>query len=74
MQLVGAGAVAQGLSPRAYWPAPKGTQVVVFGYLYSLVVPFRGRHAVKVGYSRVAVTEFGTEFRQFLVCYAVLIR
>ena len=26
---------AQDLSPRFYWPAPKGTQVLVFGYLYS---------------------------------------
>jgi hypothetical protein len=26
---------AQELAPRAYWPAPKGTQVAVFGYVYS---------------------------------------
>jgi hypothetical protein len=26
---------AQELSPRAYWPAPKGTKVAVFGYSYS---------------------------------------
>jgi hypothetical protein len=28
-------AVAQELSPRAYWPAPKGTKVAVAGYAYS---------------------------------------
>ena len=28
------GAAAQELSPRAYWPAPKGTRVAVFGYMY----------------------------------------
>ncbi len=28
-------ASAQELSPRAYWPAPKGTKVAVFGYQYS---------------------------------------
>jgi hypothetical protein len=27
--------LAQELSPRAYWPAPKGTQVAVLGYAYS---------------------------------------
>ncbi len=30
-----AGAAAQELSPRAYWPAPKGTRVLVTGYSYS---------------------------------------
>jgi hypothetical protein len=30
-----AGAAAQDLSPRAYWPAPKGTRVAVFGYAYA---------------------------------------
>ena len=28
------GAAAQELSPRTYWPAPKGTRVAVFGYMY----------------------------------------
>ncbi len=28
-------AIGQELSPRAYWPAPKGTQLVFFGYAYS---------------------------------------
>jgi hypothetical protein len=26
---------AQELTPRAYWPAPKGTKVAVFGYIYT---------------------------------------
>jgi len=26
---------AQELTPRAYWPAPKGTKVAIFGYVYS---------------------------------------
>lgn len=33
--LSAAAAVAQELSPRAYWPAPKGTKVAVAGYSYS---------------------------------------
>ena len=35
LSLVAAGATAQDLSPRAYWPAPKGTKVAVVGYSYS---------------------------------------
>jgi hypothetical protein len=30
-----AGAIAQELSPRFYWPAPRGTRVAVFGYSYT---------------------------------------
>jgi len=30
-----AGGIAQELSPRSFWPAPKGTKVAVFGYSYS---------------------------------------
>jgi hypothetical protein len=30
-----AGAAAQELTPRTYWPAPKGTKVAVVGYSYS---------------------------------------
>ena len=33
--LLEATAAAQELTPRAYWPAPKGTQIVLFGYNYS---------------------------------------
>ena len=32
---VSVGALAQELTPRAYWPAPKGTKVVTFAYQYS---------------------------------------
>lgn len=38
----------------------------------TVVVPFRGRHAIKVGYSRGIVTEFGTDFEKFLVSYMVI--
>jgi hypothetical protein len=38
----------------------------------TLVVPFRNRHAVKVGYSQGVITEFGTDFYQFLVTYNVV--
>jgi hypothetical protein len=40
----------------------------------TFAMPFGGRHAVKVGYSRGAVTEFGSDFRRFLVTYQVLLR
>ncbi len=39
----------------------------------TIVVPFRGRHAVKVGCSIGVVTDFGTDFNQFLVSYQVLL-
>ncbi len=39
----------------------------------TIVVPFHGRHAVKVGYSMGVVTDFGTDFNQFLVSYQVLL-
>jgi len=35
----------------------------------TLVKPFKGRHAVKLGYSTGVVTEFGTDFSQFLISY-----
>jgi hypothetical protein len=38
----------------------------------TVVVPFRGRNAIKVGYSTGVVTEFGTDFGQFLVSYNLL--
>ena len=40
----------------------------------TVVVPFRKRHAVKIGYSRGILTEFGTDFRQIIVSYQVLFR
>jgi hypothetical protein len=35
ISLSGAGAFAQELTPRAYWPAPNGTNVIVAGYQYT---------------------------------------
>jgi hypothetical protein len=37
-----------------------------------VVVPFRGRHAIKVGYFVAARTEFGNDYDQFLASYQVL--
>lgn len=39
----------------------------------TIVVPFHGRHALKFGYSIGVVTDFGTDFNQFLVSYQVLL-
>jgi hypothetical protein len=39
----------------------------------TVVVPIQGRHAIKLGYSRGVVTEYGTHFHQFLVSYQVLL-
>ena len=39
-----------------------------------IVVPFRGRHAVKVGYFVAAHTEFGSDYDQLLASYQVLFR
>jgi hypothetical protein len=39
----------------------------------TLVVPFAGRHAVKVGYSVGTRTRYGNDFKQFLVTYQVLL-
>ncbi|MCP4901262.1 MAG: transporter [bacterium] len=38
----------------------------------TVVVPFKGRHAVKFGYSAGVTTDFGTDFDQFLASYQVL--
>jgi hypothetical protein len=38
------------------------------------VVPFGGRHAIKVGYSTAVVTAFGNDFNQVLVSYQILIK
>lgn len=35
----------------------------------TVVVPFRGRHAIKLGYAHGVLTEFGTDFDQFLLSY-----
>lgn len=39
----------------------------------TIVVPFLGRHAIKVGYSFGAYTKFGNDFDQFLLSYQVLL-
>jgi hypothetical protein len=39
----------------------------------TLVVPFLGRHAIKVGYNIGAYTKFGNDFDQFVVSYQVLL-
>jgi hypothetical protein len=39
----------------------------------TVVVPFKGRHAVKVGYATGLFAEFGTDFDQFLVSYQLLL-
>jgi hypothetical protein len=40
----------------------------------TVVVPFGGRHAIKVGYAFGAITEFGTDFDGLLVAYQVAFR
>jgi hypothetical protein len=35
ISIISQSAAAQELSPRAYWPTPKGTQLVIVGYSYS---------------------------------------
>jgi hypothetical protein len=40
----------------------------------TIVVPVRGRHAIKVAYSTGVVTEFGTDFDQFLAAYHLLLK
>ena len=39
----------------------------------TLVVPFGGRHAIKIGYANGAVTRRGNDFNQFLVSYQVVL-
>ncbi len=39
----------------------------------TVVVPFLGRHAIKVGYNFGTYTKFGTDFNQFLLSYQVLL-
>ena len=37
----------------------------------TLAIPFGGRDPLKVGYSNHMVTNSGTDYDQFLVCYLV---
>lgn len=39
----------------------------------TVVVPFGGRHAIKLGYSTGTRTRFGNDFDQFLVTYQTLL-
>ncbi len=39
----------------------------------TVVVPFLGRHAIKVGYSFGAYTKFGNDFNQFQLSYQILL-
>ena len=39
----------------------------------TIVVPFLGRHAIKMGYSTGTRTRFGTDYSQFLVAYQMLL-
>jgi hypothetical protein len=40
----------------------------------TIVVPFRGRHAIKIGYGNGVITRFGSDFEQVLVSYQVALR
>jgi hypothetical protein len=40
----------------------------------TVVIPFAGRHAVKLGYASGAVTKYGSDFDQFLVTYQMALR
>ena len=40
----------------------------------TLVVPFRGRHAIKIGYADGIITRFGNDFSQFIVSYSVILK
>ena len=40
----------------------------------TLGVPFKGRHAVKLGFATGIFTEFGTDFDQYMVTYQVLFK
>jgi hypothetical protein len=40
----------------------------------TVVVPFGGRHAIKVGFSTGVLTKFGTDFEQFLASYMLIFR
>ncbi len=38
----------------------------------TLVIPFKRRHAIKIGYANGVVTRYGSDFDQFLLTYQVL--
>ena len=39
----------------------------------TLVIPFKGRHAIKIGYANGTVTRYGSDFDQLLLTYQVLL-
>lgn len=39
----------------------------------TLVIPFKHRHAIKIGYANGVVTRYGSDFDQFLLTYQVLL-
>jgi hypothetical protein len=40
----------------------------------TLVIPFKGRHAIKVGYANGLVTRYGNDFEQILLTYQQILR
>jgi hypothetical protein len=40
----------------------------------TLVVPFHGRHAIKIGYGKGVITRFGNDFDQVLASYQVVLK
>jgi hypothetical protein len=40
----------------------------------TVVIPFGGRHAVKLGYASGAITKYGSDFDQFLVTYQLALK
>jgi len=40
----------------------------------TLVVPFRGRHAIKIGYADGIITRFGNDFSQFIMAYSMVLK
>lgn len=40
----------------------------------TLVVPFRGRHAIKIGYADGIITRYGNDFNQFILSYSLVLK
>jgi hypothetical protein len=40
----------------------------------TIMVPFRGRHAIKIGYGNGVITRFGSDFDQVIVSYQVALK
>ena len=40
----------------------------------TFVVPFRGHHAIKIGYANGIITRYGNDFDQLLISYQVLLK